>query len=31
VGDALEALYVAEACDLSRAEDRPVKIAEVRR
>lgn len=31
VGDALEALYVAEACDLSRAEDRPVRIAEVRR
>ncbi|WP_194899638.1 Gfo/Idh/MocA family protein [Catenulispora pinisilvae] len=31
VGDALEALYVAEACDISRAEDRPVKLAEVRR
>ena len=31
VGDALEALYVAEACDLSRAENRPVTIAEVRR
>jgi len=31
VGEALEALYVAEACDLSRAENRPVTIAEVRR
>ncbi|MFL6112571.1 MAG: Gfo/Idh/MocA family oxidoreductase [Catenulispora sp.] len=31
VGDALEALYIAEACDLSRAENRPVDIAEVRR
>lgn len=31
VGDALEALYVAEACDLSREQDRPVRIAEVRR
>ncbi|NUR30635.1 MAG: Gfo/Idh/MocA family oxidoreductase [Catenulispora sp.] len=31
VGDALEALYIAEACDLSRAEDRPVGLAEVRR
>ncbi|GAA2049117.1 Gfo/Idh/MocA family oxidoreductase [Catenulispora yoronensis] len=31
VGDALEALYVAEACDLSRAENRPVTLAEVRR
>lgn len=31
VGDALEALYVAEACDVSRAENRPVTIAEVRR
>jgi myo-inositol 2-dehydrogenase/D-chiro-inositol 1-dehydrogenase len=31
VGDALEALYVAEACDLSRTQDRPVRIAEVRR
>jgi myo-inositol 2-dehydrogenase/D-chiro-inositol 1-dehydrogenase len=29
--DALEALYVAEACDLSRAENRPVALAEVRR
>ena len=28
---ALEALYVAEACDVSRAENRPVTIAEVRR
>ena len=31
VKDALEALYVAEACDLSRTQDRPVRIAEVRR
>ena len=31
VGEALEALYVAEACDVSRAENRPVSIAEVRR
>jgi myo-inositol 2-dehydrogenase/D-chiro-inositol 1-dehydrogenase len=31
VGEALEALYVAEACDVSRAENRPVTIAEVRR
>jgi len=31
VGEALEALYVAEACDVSRAENRPVAIAEVRR
>jgi myo-inositol 2-dehydrogenase/D-chiro-inositol 1-dehydrogenase len=31
VNDALEALYVAEACDVSRAENRPVTIAEVRR
>lgn len=31
VGDALEALYVAEACDLSRAENRPIDITEVRR
>jgi len=31
VGDALEALYVAEACDLSRAQNRPVTIEEVRR
>jgi myo-inositol 2-dehydrogenase/D-chiro-inositol 1-dehydrogenase len=29
--DALEALYVAEACDLSRRESRPVAVAEVRR
>ncbi|MFG1795613.1 Gfo/Idh/MocA family oxidoreductase [Nocardia sp. NPDC049149] len=29
--DALEAFYVAEACELSRAERRPVQIAEVRR
>lgn len=31
VGEALEALYVAEACDVSRAENRPVAVAEVRR
>ncbi|NUP49885.1 MAG: Gfo/Idh/MocA family oxidoreductase [Catenulispora sp.] len=31
VADALEALYIAEACDLSRAENRPVTLAEVRR
>ena len=31
IADALEALYVAEACDLSRAENRPVTLAEVRR
>ncbi|ACU73349.1 Inositol 2-dehydrogenase [Catenulispora acidiphila DSM 44928] len=31
VGEALEALYVAEACDVSRAQNRPVTIAEVRR
>ena len=31
VGEALEALYVAEACDLSRAANRPATIAEVRR
>ncbi|PXX64169.1 myo-inositol 2-dehydrogenase/D-chiro-inositol 1-dehydrogenase [Nocardia tenerifensis] len=29
--DALEAFYVAEACELSRREDRPVDVAEVRR
>ncbi|MFD6156887.1 Gfo/Idh/MocA family oxidoreductase [Nocardia sp. NPDC060256] len=29
--DALEAFYVAEACELSRREGRPVQIAEVRR
>ncbi|WP_141717761.1 Gfo/Idh/MocA family protein [Nocardia altamirensis] len=29
--DALEAFYVAEACELSRAERRPVQITEVRR
>lgn len=28
---ALEAFYVAEACELSRAEDRPVRVDEVRR
>ncbi|MFI6999696.1 Gfo/Idh/MocA family oxidoreductase [Nocardia sp. NPDC050175] len=28
--DALEAFYVAEACELSRAEHRPVQVAEVR-
>ncbi len=31
VADALEAVYVAEACELSRAEHRPVAVAEVRR
>jgi len=31
VHDALEALYVAEACELSRREHRPVEIAEVRK
>lgn len=31
VGDALEALYVAEAAELSRAEARPVEVAEVRK
>jgi myo-inositol 2-dehydrogenase/D-chiro-inositol 1-dehydrogenase len=31
LADALEALYVAEACDLSRSENRPVALAEVRR
>jgi myo-inositol 2-dehydrogenase/D-chiro-inositol 1-dehydrogenase len=31
VADALEAFYVAEACELSRAEHRPVLVDEVRR
>ncbi|MFC4008236.1 Gfo/Idh/MocA family oxidoreductase [Nonomuraea purpurea] len=31
IGDALEALYVAEAADLSLRERRPVEVAEVRR
>jgi myo-inositol 2-dehydrogenase/D-chiro-inositol 1-dehydrogenase len=31
VADALEAFYVAEACELSRHEHRPVRIDEVRR
>lgn len=31
VGDALEAFYIAEACDRSRREHRPVAVAEVRR
>jgi myo-inositol 2-dehydrogenase/D-chiro-inositol 1-dehydrogenase len=31
VADALEAFYIAEACELSRAEHRPVAVAEVRR
>ena len=31
VGDALEAFYIAEACELSRVEHRPVLVAEVRR
>ncbi|TQM31304.1 Gfo/Idh/MocA family protein [Nocardia bhagyanarayanae] len=31
VADALEAFYIAEACELSRAERRPVMLAEVRR
>ncbi|WP_326569278.1 Gfo/Idh/MocA family oxidoreductase [Amycolatopsis rhabdoformis] len=31
VGDALEAFYIAEACELSRREGRPVEVAEVRR
>lgn len=31
VADALEAFYVAEACELSRREHRPVRVAEVRR
>ena len=30
VEDALEALYICEALDLSRKEHRPVKLAEVR-
>ncbi len=29
--DALEAFYIAEACDVSRSEHRPVQIAEIRR
>jgi myo-inositol 2-dehydrogenase/D-chiro-inositol 1-dehydrogenase len=31
VADALEAFYIAEACDLSRREHRPVQVDEVRR
>jgi myo-inositol 2-dehydrogenase/D-chiro-inositol 1-dehydrogenase len=31
VADALEAFYVAEACELSRREHRPVRVDEVRR
>ncbi|MEV0341365.1 Gfo/Idh/MocA family oxidoreductase [Nocardia sp. NPDC050713] len=31
VADALEAFYIAEACELSRAERRPVTLTEVRR
>jgi myo-inositol 2-dehydrogenase/D-chiro-inositol 1-dehydrogenase len=31
VTDALEAAYVAEACELSRRDRRPVRVAEVRR
>jgi myo-inositol 2-dehydrogenase/D-chiro-inositol 1-dehydrogenase len=31
VADALEAFYVAEACELSRRERRPVQVAELRR
>lgn len=31
VADALEAFYIAEACERSRAEHRPVPVAEVRR
>jgi len=31
VADALEAFYIAEACELSRAEHRPVLVKEVRR
>jgi len=31
VADALEAFYIAEACELSRAERRPVLVEEVRR
>jgi myo-inositol 2-dehydrogenase/D-chiro-inositol 1-dehydrogenase len=30
IADALEAIYIAEACELSRAEGRPVRIDEVR-
>ncbi|MEV6773687.1 Gfo/Idh/MocA family oxidoreductase [Nocardia sp. NPDC051030] len=30
-GEALEAFYIAEACELSRREGRPVQVAEVRR
>ncbi|WP_211260795.1 Gfo/Idh/MocA family protein [Amycolatopsis jejuensis] len=30
-GDALEAFYLAEACEVSRRENRPVRVAEVRR
>ncbi|WP_020661718.1 Gfo/Idh/MocA family protein [Amycolatopsis benzoatilytica] len=29
--DALEAFYIAEACEVSRRENRPVRVAEVRR
>ncbi len=29
--DALEAFYIAEACDVSRSEHRPVQLAEIRR
>jgi myo-inositol 2-dehydrogenase/D-chiro-inositol 1-dehydrogenase len=29
--DALEAFYVAEACELSRQRNRPVQVAEIRR
>jgi myo-inositol 2-dehydrogenase / D-chiro-inositol 1-dehydrogenase len=31
VADALEAFYIAEACELSRAQHRPVLLDEVRR
>jgi myo-inositol 2-dehydrogenase/D-chiro-inositol 1-dehydrogenase len=31
LGDALEAFYVAEACELSRHRQQPVLVAEVRR
>ena len=31
MGDALEAFYIAEACELSRARHEPVQVAEVRR
>ncbi|MBL1074205.1 Gfo/Idh/MocA family oxidoreductase [Nocardia sp. 2] len=30
-GEALEAFYIAEACELSRREGRPVKVSDVRR